>query len=88
MIMMDPQHGSAAVSGATAAASFGGSGGGGATIGARAHEIKDQLYNPDAKLTDLFGELEPKLMLDAIKKTYNPKAYVDGAGARFCVFRF
>lgn len=73
--MMDPQHGSAAASGATAAASFGGSGGGGVatTIGARAHEIKDQLYNPDAKLTDLFGELEPKLMLDAIKKTYNPK---------------
>lgn len=41
---------------------------------AKAEQLKDQLYNPDAKLTDLFGELEPKLMLDAIKKTYNPKA--------------
>lgn len=41
-----------------------------ATGVARAQQLKDQLYDSQAKLTDLFGDLEPKLMLDAIIATY------------------
>ena len=41
-----------------------------ATGVARAQQLKDQLYDSNAKLNDLFGDLEPKLMLDAIIDTY------------------
>ena len=41
------------------------------TTTAKAPQMKEQLYNRDAKLTDLFGNLEPKCMLDAIIGTYS-----------------
>ena len=41
------------------------------TATAKAQQMKEQLYNRDAKLTDLFGDLEPKCMLDAIVGTYS-----------------
>ena len=49
-----------------------GSGGASSQFGqlGKAPQLKEQLYNPDAKLTDLFGSLEPKMMLDAIISTY------------------
>ena len=36
----------------------------------RAADLKRALYDPNAKLVDLFGDLEPKLMLDAITETF------------------
>ena len=39
-------------------------------LGVRAAELKKALYDPNAKLVDLFGDLEPKLMLDAIMETF------------------
>lgn len=36
----------------------------------KAEQLKRQLYDPDAKLTDLFGNLEPKLMLDQIMNCF------------------
>lgn len=36
----------------------------------RAAELKKQLYDKDVKLIDLFGDLEPKLMLDAITESF------------------
>lgn len=52
-----------------------GSGGASSQFGqlGKAPQLKEQLYNPDAKLTDLFGSLEPKMMLDAIISTYCKK---------------
>lgn len=47
-----------------------GASGASATGVARAQQLKVQLYDSQAKLTDLFGDLEPKLMLDAITATY------------------
>lgn len=36
----------------------------------RAKELKAALYDPSVKLVDLFGDLEPKLMLDQIMETF------------------
>lgn len=36
----------------------------------RAAQLRKQLYDPDAKLVDLFGDLEPKLMLDEINQMF------------------
>lgn len=53
-------------------ANAGGAGGGsGMTISAfRAADLKKALYDPHAKLVDLFGDLEPKLMLNSIMETF------------------
>ena len=36
----------------------------------KAQELKKKLYDPNVKLVDLFGDLEPKMMLDAIFDTF------------------
>lgn len=38
--------------------------------GTKAEQLKKQLYHKDAKLVDLFGDLEPKMMLDSIINTF------------------
>lgn len=48
----------------------GGAGGGSSLLGVRAADLKKALYDPNAKLVDLFGDLEPKLMLDSIMETF------------------
>ena len=42
----------------------------GSLLGFRAADLKKALYDPNAKLVDLFGDLEPKLMLDSIMDTF------------------
>lgn len=36
----------------------------------RAFQLKRQLYDNDVKLVDLFGDLEPKMMLNAIMELF------------------
>ena len=64
---MEPASGAGVVTQATQVVSTG------ATASAapsRAVQLRKQLYDKDAKLVDLFGDLEPKLMLDAIQDMF------------------
>ena len=36
----------------------------------KAAQLKQELYSKDAKLSDLFGDLEPKMMLQSITDTF------------------